>query len=559
MGLRDDRRGQAVQVGAVLLLAIFVVMLSFYQAFVIPQENKQVEFNDYQTATEDFAQLRNALLRAAAEDTQVGATVRTGSRYPARSLFVNPPPATGRLASTSAANVTISNVASTGDFQNVGTYFTAEGNALNVSTRSVVFAPSYNELDMAPIVTTYGATYRAYDEPIVTTGQTLVNGNRITLVSVAGDLQAVGHATPVTVEPVSAHTRTVSVTGDGGPLNLTVPTELSASVWRDELLAGQYDPDGSLPDQYVQAVTPGPRPGTINVSLEAVATYELRLGRVEIHEKSDASDTGASNARYVVARTDTDTQTSRDGRVALTVEARDEYNNPVSNVNVTFNQSSGSGTFETKEGDLVSFPLKTSEDGQATVYYNATGHLGTIPVDAWLGTTNPPEDEKDVRFSVFNNVLGGSDGGGGSGEQAGRNLVVLEDVSGITGQNDDDLTFSIDNTGQFDVNVTGYRVDHVTSIQPNGGLVDGPTAITQMVFDNSITRIGTAAEAGRPYLFGSNPVVISPNTHTIDVTFNRAFGSDSSGKTNNIQGILIGISIYLEGEITVTFNTHVIL
>jgi hypothetical protein len=555
MGLRGDDRGQAVQVGAVLLLAVFVVTLSLYQATVIPNENKQVEFNDYQDATADLADLRNAILRSATEDAQTGATVKTGSHYPARSLFVNPPPARGRLASSLAANVTIANVETAGSRENVGKYLTSEGNALNVSTRSVVFDPAYSELDVAPLVTGYGTTYRAYDDPIVLTDQTLVRGNRITLVSVAGELRAEGHTAPLTVEPVSAHTRTISITGDSGPVNLTIPTELTAAVWEDRLLAGQMAPAGN-----VLEVTPGPRPNTVNVSLAGDETYELRLGQVEVHGKSDASEADAPDARYLVAKTDTDTRTDGDGRVALTVETRDPYNNPVSSTNVTFNQSSGSGSFETKAGDPVSFPIKTDEDGGATVYFNATGHLGTIPVDAWLGTSDPPEDEKDVRFSVFNNVLEGDDGGGSSGEQAGRNLVILEDISGISGANDDDLQLTINNTGSFNVNVTGYRLDYVTGIRPNGNLVEGPTAITQMVFDGSKTRTGDAFEGSRPYFFSGDRVQLSPNSHTVDVTFNSAFGWDPDAQKNqNIQGVFIGFSIYIEGEITVTYTVHVIL
>ena len=557
MGLRGDERGQAVQVGAVLLLAVFVITLSLYQATVIPGENKQVEFNDYRDATADFADLRNAILRSAAQDAQSGVTVRTGSQYPARSLFVNPPPAAGRLSSSPAANVTISNVESAGDYENVRKYLTAEGNALNVSTRRLVFDPSYNELDVAPVAMAYGATYRDYDEPILTTEQTLVSGNRITLVSIAGNLSAGGYATPVTVEPVSAHTRTVSVTGDGGPLNLTVSTPLTAATWREQLLARQYDPGGTHPDRYVREVTPGPRPNTVNVSLEGGATYELRLARVEVHEESNAASEPTPAPRYVVSVDDREQTTRDDGRAKLVVEVRDQYSNPVANANVTF--ESAIRWFETYDGtNLTSNPVvRTNAEGRATVWFNATGKLGTIPVDAYLGdrTDSPPPSDasKTVQFTVFNTIVEG-EGGGASGEQAGRGLLVLEDTA--TNATDNTFTFVINNTGEYPVNVTGYRLDYITKMAKSGQVTDGPNAITQVTFGGE-SRPGTpatvATEGKAPYFFGGTPIELSPgNRANMDVTF------DASWNLGTKDALVISIAVYLEGNIVSTFTVFYI-
>ena len=80
-----------------------------------------------------------------------------------------------------------------------------------------------------------------------------------------------------------------------------------------------------------------------------------------------------------------------------------------------------------------------------------------------------------------------------------------------------------------------------------------------MNFDNAETRTGDAREGRSPYFFGGNPVTLSPNSHQVDVSFDRGFGVDENGNTQNIQGIFFGFSIYLEGEITVTFTIHFIL
>jgi len=46
---RDNGRGQSIQIGAVLLFGALIIALAGYQAFVVPQENEQVEFRHSQT------------------------------------------------------------------------------------------------------------------------------------------------------------------------------------------------------------------------------------------------------------------------------------------------------------------------------------------------------------------------------------------------------------------------------------------------------------------------------------------------------------------------------
>lgn len=555
MDFGPDDRAQAIQVGAVLLFAMLVIAMSVYQAQVVPRENAEIEFNNYLDASNDMTVLRNDILGVAATDAQRGTTVTTGTTYPARVFFVNPGPATGRVTTGPAENISIANVKSPGVKKNVDLFLQSESSELEYSTRDVLFDPSYNEIDdeVAPVVVTNGFTYRNYSSPVPLTTQTIIKGNRLTFVTVEGELDAGGVKTPLTANPVSAHTRTITVTNrTADPLVVTVPSPIPASTWENEIIAGQMDPADTNPDRYVTSVDPGPRPDSVNITLEPGANYELRIGRIELQEKSDASDADAPRPRYLTAVTDTNVQTSRDGRVELVVEARDRYNNPVSDTNVTFDQSSDKGTFETKEGDPVSFPIKTDDEGRAKVYYNATGHLGTLPVDAWLGTSDPPADEKDVRFSVFNNVAGGSGGGGRSGEQAGRNLVVLEDTS--TSATSDTFTFTVNNTGSTSVNMTGYRLDYVTKMASSGAVTDGPDSIVSVSFPGlGQTRSGTATEGRSPHFFAGNPVTIpSKQSLQMRVKFDKSYS------LGNKDALVVNLAIYLEGDVTVTYTVFYI-
>jgi hypothetical protein len=96
----------------------------------------------------------------------------------------------------------------------------------------------------------------------------------------------------VTVEPTSAPTRTVSVTAGDDPITVSVPTAIPEDTWT-ELLAPEYDGNNvTTNDRYVDdydCANPAPEPcGRLTVTLEANATYDLRLGEVGI--AADATD-----------------------------------------------------------------------------------------------------------------------------------------------------------------------------------------------------------------------------------------------------------------------------
>lgn len=561
MDPRGDERGQAAQIGAIMLFATLIVLASVYQAYVVPQETNSIEFDDYREASADVIDARNALLATASENAQHGQTVKTGSTYPSRVLFVNPPPASGRVVTTPNQSVSLTNVESVSENPNVDRYFASTGRNLTFQTRHLEFLSDYNRFTAADLVLTQGVVYRNYSNPVPLTTQTLVQGNRINLVTVAGDLEAGGLTAGLTFEPLSAHTRTVTVTGaDNETFTLTVPTDLPASVWEDRLLAGQIDEPGdgtAEPDAYVRDVTDVPGGDAVNVTFEANETYELRLSRVLVHSESDDPTEHSPRARYVVADGETDVSTDSTGRVKLTVETRDRFNNPVSSANVTF--QSNSGDFETRAGGSVTdlapnnpgITVKTNENGRGVVYFNATGHLGDIPVDAYLGNDTSATGERRLNYTVFNSVFQG--GGGGSGEQAGRALVVLSnyDESTIDG-NSNTLVLDINNSGSFPVNMTGYRLDYVTAIRSNGEFVEGPEYIDEVQLDSLPPRTQNAYEAQSPaFLSGTDVYNISTGQHTLTFTFDQSYGGG-----NNIQGVMVGVAIYLEGGITVRFTIH---
>lgn len=400
MDLRDDERGQAVQVGVVLLLAVLVVAISFYQASVVPDQNREVEFNHYLDAGSDVADLRNAILRSAASGEVTAQKVTVGTVYPERAIFVNPPPATGRLSTGPTGNAALGNVtASAGAPSNVRAFW-AGSSARTYRTTPVTFRPEYSYIGAPAVATAYGYTYRNYSSPVELSAQTLVRGNRITLVATRGNLSASGRSATVTVDPLSAHARTISVTNNSsGPVTLTVPTALSAAKW-NRTLSGQYDPNGSHPDRYVRDVRPAPG-DAVTVELEPNETYELRLAMVGLSAGGDELVVESPAASYLTAVTDRVVQTGVGTPRRIVVEARDRYNNPVSGSNVTF--EADGGQFESSDGTSLGTltTVQTDDQGRATVWFNGSAS-DLYHVTAYNGSTadSTLPDEQTVNFDV---------------------------------------------------------------------------------------------------------------------------------------------------------------
>ena len=549
MDIREDDRAQSVMVGAVLLFGMVIVSFSLYQATVVPDQNREVEFNDYLEASTDLTELRNALLDAASSDTQRGVTVKTGTRYPARAVFVNPGPATGTVRTGPAENVTLWNVEAVSDHENVGRYVDSEGNALSVPTRALAFEPQYNQLDATEVRLANGLVYRNASRPVALSTQPIVKGNRITILSVAGELEANGHSTDLTVEPISAYSRTIGVRNESAdPVTLTIPSRISATRW--EAIFESQDDTG-----HVESVSPGPRPNTVNITLEKSTHYELRIAQLEVRQRDDTPDVTPSTPRYVVGQQEGILEEGDDGRVKLTVEARDRFNNARSNANLTFNASDG--VFEDRDGDVLgssSATVKTSADGRAVIWYNAS-KFGLQTVDVYLG--DEVDDSLSAEQTLTYRVRTSGTGGAPSGDGADGGLFLyLEDVS-ITPKSND-IVWTLNNTGSS-LNATGIQLGFVTEYRKAGGgkngsgntFADGPDEITNLTIDGTHRSV-SAPERLRPD-FSFDPVAVESGNNTVVTSF------DQEVATSKQNTVFVRYHLFFEGGISATFDQVVVV
>ncbi|RCU47804.1 hypothetical protein DU504_11135 [Haloplanus salinus] len=444
MGFRDANRGQAIQVGAILLFGILILGLSIYQASVVPQQNSRVEFNTYQEATDDMVSVRDDVVTAGTEGTAASTTVETGATYPARSIFVNPGVPSGTVSTASAPNVTLSGVRPVdSEASNTRTFWNQTSGTYE--TNRVTFTPSYNEFDGSPVAIAGQGVYRFPDGRVlpISAGST-ISGNRITLVTVRGDLGASGRSVSVTADPVSTATRTVVVTGTGTSFNVTVPTPIPASAWNDTVA-----PD-VVANPNVRTTTPV-GDDSVRITFDGSRQYELRLAAVELRAQSDSNAVQQPDGSYLLGLTGNET-ISTNGTSPVAVEVRDRYNNPVSGADVTFTVTGGDATFA---GGGTGRVVTTDGSGRAPVALRPNG-AGTITVEAKrdLNGNGTIESYERTRFAITATDGSNDDGGAENINPAEEGDVIL--VRGVA--NDRAIEIDFNNTADETRTITEARL-----------------------------------------------------------------------------------------------------
>jgi len=154
MSLGGDDRGQSVVIGAVILFGFLVIAMSTYQATVVPAQNSQAEFGHEQAVRNDLVGVRDAVVTAGTTGATSPASVKLGTRFPDRTLFVNPPPAVGRLETRPGGNVTLNvSRAQFGTDAPGEAHETREGWPTaaatdgNYTTKTLVYTPQYRAYD----------------------------------------------------------------------------------------------------------------------------------------------------------------------------------------------------------------------------------------------------------------------------------------------------------------------------------------------------------------------------------------------------------------------------
>ncbi|QLH84503.1 Ig-like domain-containing protein [Halosimplex pelagicum] len=536
-----DDRGQSIQIGAVLIFAALILLLSLYQATIVPQQNERVEFDHSQQVQSDLLDLRNAVTSTFGESASRSVSIQLGTTYPSRVLAVNPPPVSGlvRTAGTADGDVSfeLDNAVALDD-ETDDFWDGSVDSGGRYQTGSIVYRPSYNEYGQPPR-TVYDSTV-LYDNftfegaTIARSGQTLIDGSTISLVALNGSLQqSSSGAASVDVRPKSASSTTVAVRNSAaGNITIRTATRLPNSTWT-ELLADESNVTG----WETSALIDVDEFRMLEVELKP-GTYELRMAKAGVGTR--VTDTSAAYMTDVAADGST---VPENGSVRLTVEVRDAYNNPVADVNVT-------GSTGTSVGDLAEAEVATGDDGRASFVYEAPESVNAateVPVEFTFDPTTPPSFDPDAPedveavVEVQNTQVDGASGGGSAPfsvtwdspevSETGTYLSSCDssdctwDVGADTDDTLDlsavveDIAGGVDNT-----TVDGTTVDFAL----NNGTV-GTLSSESDVSDNSgtVETTLTASENGTVRLYAVSGGASDP----LNVTVTNVTGASSQGPT----------------------------
>ena len=228
-----DNRAVSAVIGFILIFGILVLLLTVYQAQIVPQQNAQTEFEHFEDNKNEMIELRNAISTAGQADVSQFPSVTLGTSYQTRLLTINPAPPVGTLQTSESYNITIAN----------------ETHQTNVSSKFLVYEPGYNELQIGS--TTYEHSVLYLDERdrennvSIVEDQNLVKDGKVRITALQNSFQQQG-TNRITLElyPQDELSDGDGDFPDGDDLNVTIPTQLDADEYWDDELADKSVYDG---------------------------------------------------------------------------------------------------------------------------------------------------------------------------------------------------------------------------------------------------------------------------------------------------------------------------
>jgi hypothetical protein len=358
----------------------------------------------------DFVGVRDAVVTTGTTGETAPAAVKLGTRFPGRTLFVNPPPAVGRIETGEPRNVTlnVSQAAFSTDVpgeraETEEGWPTAAATDGNYTSRPLVYTPQYRSYDGGPENITLElshavATYPDGERLNLTQTPLLVSGDRVTLFLLKGNLSETG------VESVTLEPSAVSAVSDRqrvSNFNVTVPTSLTANQFETVLTRGNTLDRGDV------IVTENTSRRAVDVRFPdeyALGVAAVSVGRHQEQRRASAVD--------FVSVEENVTQ-GESARVVVGV--RDQYGNALPGATVTANASAFDGAVQQTDGT-----------GRTAFEFNTSGESGTVAVNVTVNenivstTGTGPFDQSTAENATANvTVEKPSDGGGGGNGTSG--------------------------------------------------------------------------------------------------------------------------------------------
>ncbi|QCC60314.1 hypothetical protein DVR14_21545 (plasmid) [Natrinema thermotolerans] len=470
MRRRYGERAVTVQIGAILLLAIVFTALALYQVNAVPAENQAVEIDHNRQIHGEMQELRNAIKNTGTTGGSTSISVTLGTQYPTRTFLTNPPDPTGTLETTDPSPLTINNADVTAPLGGYSERELEDRLLGSHETRTVVYRPHYNEYRDAPATRIeHGLAFNDFgDATVELTDQPLIDGDRVTIVLVDGDLStSSSSATTVDSRSLSGPTDPVSLESTDDNITITVPTQ-SPDVW-NETIGTDFGPESGqenarvVPSGYADGKLPielakRGEPYDLQMACVAIGDSDTTCEDFDIDGEADSRD-GTTLAGPNVTDLELDPVTVTRGE---TVDIAGKFDNRGTATDLRGGTPIVDAEWYLVENDRNGFLSSEEFSRETTLWANGTIDTETLETNTTYTVGVRAQDTRGVwtNESVDGRVMEFTVEDEDSAEQRGLEYAGTARTSeGSQSGTDSRVAFDLVNTGTDSVTVEGVTVE----------------------------------------------------------------------------------------------------
>lgn len=351
-------KAQSTQVGFIVILGLVVIIAGLLQVSQVPAEEINTEMEHEKTVKSQFMDISSTLSTPNDLEATDLKYIKMGTKYDQGFIFVTPIPKQhglrpqGTIRVFDAGNFELTGIDEVYGPKDMKDYYDSR-NSVEYQQNSLSYSVNYNRYNDNFIYRYDNSVAYIEDEDsgrnAAISQQNILNGNKISIPLLGGRISDSSiNQKKLYVNPVSSGGSSIQVKINDG--NLLVPTELSTNEW-DYLLDDEDRVSG------ITNTSNG-----INIDLEN-GIYNLQVSKLRLESDSSRDFDEDSNKAYVYHEP---LQYSvEDGnRIKIEGTVRDEFNNPISNSNVTINANGETGNGEfLSSGGSQSTTIQTNKNG----------------------------------------------------------------------------------------------------------------------------------------------------------------------------------------------------
>ncbi len=366
--ISDDDRALSSLAGFAILLMVITAAYSYFQVYGVPQTCAAYEIKHFSKVVDELCDLTAKVEEVVRTGNGQSQAAELGGSYPEIPFFSTPPGFAGSLTSYDAEVRILNAIAIDSDVREV---WDGVNNPVWKGA-SLLYEP----------VAIYGPSQQArWEYGVVAVGKLnfsavssfkIIDGKEIRVPLLRGNISESGASTTLSLSPYSGGGRGIAITDNGNPITIELKTSLPLEFWKDYF--------NSLNSPYVTSVNEFS--GYVVITLSRGITYYLVGGAAAlVPEKAPQ--------HYLYRLTPNSTTPA-----TLAVEVRDDFNNPVPGINVTFEVIGGSVTLTDGANTGSALTVRSNCGGIAAVI--ASSGSGSVKASI----TRPDGSTFDVVFYV---------------------------------------------------------------------------------------------------------------------------------------------------------------